>query len=51
MKMGILLQYSLTYVDYFSSLICKQKVVLIRNGGGHFLKKSDSFGLLSHVDM
>ena len=39
--MGILLQYSLTYVDYFSSLICKQKVVLIQNGGSHFLKKKE----------
>ena len=51
METDILLQYSFTYVDYFSSLICKQKVVLILNGEGHFLKKSISFGLLRHDDM
>jgi len=51
MKMSILLQYSFTYVDYFSSLICKQKFVLIQIGVGYFLKKSDSFGLLRHDDM
>jgi hypothetical protein len=51
MKLGILLQYSSTNVDYFSSLTCKQKVVMVQNGGSHFLKKSDSFGLLRHDDM
>jgi len=35
--MSILLQYYFTYVDYFSSLVCKQKVALIQNGGGCFL--------------